>query len=73
MTPKLTPAHPFASRPLLPQQCRTPLHLNEVSPRWGWCCDFTGMAAGVDYVFQLFDEDAYMGYSQARLSHRPAL
>jgi len=45
-------------------QCRTPLHLNEVSPRWGWCCDFTGMAAGVDYVFQLFDEDAYMGYSQ---------
>jgi len=26
-----------------------------------------------DEATQLFDEDAYMGYSQARLSHRPAL
>jgi hypothetical protein len=44
--------------------------LNEVSPHWAWCCDFTGMPDGVDYVFQLFDEDGYMEYSQVQAYRR---
>jgi len=34
--------------------CRTPLLLNEASPKWAWCCDFTGMPTGSDYVFTLY-------------------